>query len=111
MFLRGAAQVAPNPNPNPTPTNMKVNISKYNAADRLVDLGFSPPAALAIVEHLEQLEESLDCDIDFDAVAIYHHWDEYPSAADARAAGHRDVDELAIEFDGGVLVPTPTPTK
>jgi hypothetical protein len=86
---------------------MKIHISKYNAADRLVGVGFSPPAALAIVEHLEQLEESLDCDLDFDAVAISCEWKEYPSIAAAEAAGHRNLEDwytLVLE-DGGVVVP------
>jgi hypothetical protein len=86
---------------------MKVYISKYNAADRLVDLGFSPPAAIAIVEHLEQLEELLDCDIDFDAVALWHDWKEYPSIAAAEADGHHNIEDwhpLVLE-DGGVVVP------
>jgi hypothetical protein len=80
-------------------------------------------AALALVEHLEELEDETGTPIEFDAVAIRCDWSEYESALEAatqfgfeadgdEGEGEREESALAwlqdrtqvIEFEGGVVV-------
>ena len=63
---------------------MKVEISTYQAADLLLrddNASWSRPAAFAIVEYFEELQE--DCAIDFDTVAIRCEFSEYKSIQEA----------------------------
>lgn len=106
---------------------MKISISKYEAADILLadnNASWSYPGALAICEHLEELEGELGEDIEMDAVAIRCEWREYETAVEAAEdtgweyeGDDEDAKEDAartwlsektsvLEFKGGVVVRT-----
>jgi hypothetical protein len=89
---------------------------------------WSRAGARALVEHLEQLEEDCDTEIEFDAVAIRCDYSEYDSALqaaldqgfepnpnlgeEAQSEEDKEADALSwlqdqtevIEFDGGVII-------
>ena len=115
---------------------MKTTLTTYQAANILANdenSSFTRAGALALVEYLEALEESMAEDMDFDHVAIRCNFSEYASLTDFREeyfaddkqareaigadAGGEDDEELdtltaeyirdngeLIEFDGGIIV-------
>ena len=105
---------------------MKATLSTYQAADLLKadsNANWSRSGALALVEHLEQLEEDCGTEIEFDAVAIRCDYSEYASALEAAKeygfepeedAGEEEREQAAIEwlqdqtqvieFHGGVII-------
>lgn len=109
---------------------MKISISKYEAADILLadnNASWSYPGALALCEHLEELEGELGEEIALDTVALRCEWREYETAVEAAEdtgweyEGDDEDDEDAkedaartwlsentsiLEFKGGVVVRT-----
>lgn len=115
---------------------MKTTLTTYQAADILAnddDSSFTRAGALALVEHLENIEGETGEEMDFDSVGIRCDWSEYVSLADFRydyfadenqareaigaEAGDEEDEELdtltaefifdngeLIEFDGGIIV-------
>ena len=115
---------------------MKTTLTTYQAADILAndeDSSFTRAGALALVEHLESIEDETGEEMDFDSVAIRCDFSEHASLADFRndyfaddkqareaigaEAGGEDNEELdtltaeyirdngeLIEFDGGIIV-------
>ena len=105
---------------------MKATLSTSQAADLLkadTNACWSRSGALALVEHLEQLEEDTGTEIEFDAVAIRCDYSEYDSALEAAKeygfepeedAGEEEREQAAIEwlqdqtqvveFHGGVII-------
>lgn len=105
---------------------MKETLSKYEVADRLyndTNSSFDQAGALALAEYLEQLEEDLGEEIEFDRVAIRCDYYQYASAVEAwqdydsafQSSGDEDEDEAealrilqdlttVIEFKGGVII-------
>ena len=101
-------------------------LSTYEAADRLArdpHSSFTRSGALALVKHLEGLEDETGTPIEFDATAIRCDYSEYQSALQAatefgfEADEDEDEDERkesalawlqdrtqVIEFEGGVVV-------
>lgn len=110
---------------------MKATLSTSQAADLLKadsNANWSRSGALALVEHLEQLEEDCGTEIEFDAVAIRCDYSEYDSALqaaedqgyepnpnlgdDEQDDDDKEADALSwlqdqtqvIEFEGGVII-------
>ena len=103
---------------------MKKTLSTSEAADLLLankNAGWSYTGALALVEHIEQVEEDTGEEIEFDAVALRCEFSEYPNAREAADeygweldADSEDAEEAALEwlrdrttaitFDSGVIV-------
>ena len=110
---------------------MKTTLSTYQAADLLesdTNARWSRSGALALIEHLEQLEEDCGTEIEFCAVAIRCDYSEYDNAIEAalnqgfepnpnlgeeeQSEEDKEEDALAwlqdqtqvIEFEGGVII-------
>lgn len=110
---------------------MKMRISAYEAADMLLadeNANWSRAGALAMAEYLEQLEDDIGEEIEFDVVAIRCDFSEYDSARDCvedcydlndivNPEDELDDDEIEeaclewlrertiiIEFKGGIIV-------
>ena len=105
---------------------MKTTLTTSEAADLLIaddNAGWSYAGARALVEHLEQLEEDIGEEIEFDRVAMRCEYREYESALEAAKEygfePDEDADEDAIEesalewlrdrttvitFNGGVII-------
>jgi len=64
---------------------MKTTLTTYQAADILAsdgDSSFTRAGALALVEHLENIEDETGGEMQFDSVGIRCDWAEYVSLAD-----------------------------
>jgi hypothetical protein len=110
---------------------MKLTLSTSQAVDLLkadTSAKWSRAGAVALVEHLEQLEEDCGTEIEFDAVAIRCDYSEYDSALqaaldqgfepnpnlgeEAQSDEDKEADALSwlrdetevIEFEGGVII-------
>ena len=105
---------------------MKTTLTTYQAAAILQadqNANFSRAGSLALVEYLEELEDSTGEEIEFDRVAIRCDFSEYDSAVEAwqdydpacQSSGDEDEDEAealrllqdrtsVIEFDGGIII-------
>jgi len=110
---------------------MKTTLSTSQAANLLkadTNASWSRSGAYALVEYLEQLEEDIGSDIEFDIVAIRCYYSEFGSAVQAAVAQgfepnpnlgqepqsqeDKEADALAwlqdhtqvIEFDGGIII-------
>lgn len=106
---------------------MKDTLSTSQIADRLIadtNAGWSWAGAKALAEYLEQLDEDMGEETEFDGVAIRCEYSEYESAIDAVSnyddfepdedADDDEKEEAAlewlryrtsvIEFDGGVII-------
>jgi hypothetical protein len=110
---------------------MKTTLSTIQAANILkadTNASWSRSGALALVEYLEQLEEDIGSDIEFDVVAIRCDYTEFESATQAadecgfepnpnlgeepQSEEDKEADALSwlqdhtqvIEFDGGIII-------
>jgi len=105
---------------------MKTTLSTTEAAEILIAdtyARWSRAGAFALVEYLEELEDSTGEEMEFDRVAIRCDFSEYDSAVAAwqdydpacQSSGDEDEDEAealrllqdrtsVIEFDGGVII-------
>jgi len=98
---------------------MKDTLTTSQAADRLISdqyANWSRAGATALVEYLEELEESMGESIEFDRVAIRCEYTEYAGWEDVRENYDEcpeDEDDarewaqdrtMVIEFDGGVIL-------
>lgn len=105
---------------------MKTTLSTSEAANILLSdtyAKWSRAGAFALVEYLEEIEDSTGEEIEFDRVAIRCDFSEYGSAVEAwqdydpacQSSGDEDEDEAealrllqdrtsVIEFDGGIII-------
>lgn len=103
---------------------MKETLSKYEIADRLYkdeNSSFDYVGALALAEYLEQLEEDLGEEIEFDRVAIRCDYCQYETAREAAEDHGWEVDAeseeqeadalqwlqdrtTVIDFEGGIII-------
>jgi len=83
---------------------MKETLDTRNAASRLYEdeyAGWSYAGARALVEHLEELEDEIGEEIEFDVVALRCEYTEYGSAEEAvEACNSDDYDDLKEQSDG-----------
>lgn len=107
---------------------MKITLTTYQIAVYLMqddNANWSRSGAYALADYLQELEDSLGEEQDFDVVAIRCDFSEYPTAVEAAGAygwsadesEYDDANEAAalswlqdrtsvIEFDGGVIIAT-----
>lgn len=105
---------------------MKTTLSTTEAANILLSdeyAKWSRAGAFALVEYLEEIEDSTGEEMEFDRVAIRCDFSEYDSAVEAwqdydpacQSSGDEDEDEAealrllqdrtsVIEFDGGIII-------
>jgi hypothetical protein len=83
---------------------MKETLTTGNAASRLYEdenAGWSYAGARALVEYLEELENDIGEEIEFDRVALRCEYTEYGSAEEAvEACNSGDYDDLKEQSDG-----------
>ena len=83
---------------------MKETLTTGNAASRLYEdenAGWSYAGARALVEYLEELEDDIGEEIEFDVVALRCEYTEYGSAEEAvEACNSGDYDDLKEQSDG-----------
>ena len=83
---------------------MKETLTTGNAASRLYEdeyAGCSYEGARALVEHLEEMEDEIGEEIEFDVVALRCEYTEYGSAEEAvEACSSDDYDNLREQSDG-----------
>lgn len=83
---------------------MKETLTTGNAASRLYEdeyAGWSYAGARALVEYLEELEDAIGEEIEFDVVAIRCEYTEYGSAEEAvESCSSDDYDDLKEQSEG-----------
>ena len=83
---------------------MRATLTAGNAASRLHEdenAGWSYAGARALVEYLEEMEEEIGEEIEFDAVALRCEYTEYGSAEEAvEACNSGDYEDLKAQSDG-----------
>lgn len=91
---------------------MKTTISKYTFTDVMTLKGFSYNGAVALFNYLEELEDDLGEEIEFDPIAFATEWCEYKTLEEiAHDFGEEygDLDYLSqsttiIEFKDGIIL-------
>jgi len=99
---------------------MKTTLPTYRAIQLLLDdeyASWSLQGARSLVEHLEQLDEDMDTESEFDPIAYRCNYTEYGSAVEAladytsdkvededEAMEHLMQETIVISFKGGVII-------
>ena len=102
---------------------MKKYVNQYEFVDEMSKKGngFSFEGAIALFDYLEEFEDEIGEEIEFDPIGLRSYYEEYPSATEAAEAhGWRFDDEedkeanaleflegktmVVITFDGGVII-------
>lgn len=78
---------------------MKITLTESQFISQFMQVrpnSFSRPALSALFDHLEEMEEMMDEEIEMDAVALCCDWTEYDSALEAAIAHNFQPDSLEL---------------
>jgi hypothetical protein len=91
---------------------MKTTVNVYQFRNEMTGHGFTIAGAVALFDYLEQYEEEMGQELDFDPIGLRCDFTEYKDLQEiAREYGEEygDLDYLeqsttVIEFDGGIII-------